>query len=431
LLNGTAAEYRDVTNLIHDTVYRRARLALTRAAHATDDAVGRFTGRDTRRVLFEAASPLSVAVFRPVLERMSKDPRVEFWFTTADRSWDAGRTFLRQGIAARIVTPDDIRWKQFDGYVNTDFWNTTWLPRRARRIHLFHGVAGKYGLDAPVEIAPVVRSFDRVMFANEDRRRRYVEAGLIEADGDRGQLIGYPKADCLVDGSLNRCEIHHALGLDSRKPTILYAPTWSAHSSLNSIGAELLSALASLGVNVIVKLHDRSFDPRSQRPGVIDWRVQFESLCDATGVHAATDGDISRYLAVADLLITDHSSAGFEFMLLDRPIVVINCPDLIAHARVSADKVTLLRNASTVVPGGARAIADAVSAALAHPMERSAERRAAAERVFYRPGGAAARAVKCIYDLLELPAHAVEPAPAAEPVSAPALFSSSRTSHHV
>ena len=43
---------------------------------------------------------------------------------------------------------------KFDGYVNTDFWNTTWLPRRAKRIHLFHGVAGKYGLDAPVKIAP-------------------------------------------------------------------------------------------------------------------------------------------------------------------------------------------------------------------------------------------------------------------------------------
>ena len=40
---------------------------------------------------------------------------------------------------------------KFDAYVNTDFWNMTWLPRRTQRIHLFHGVAGKYGLDAPVE----------------------------------------------------------------------------------------------------------------------------------------------------------------------------------------------------------------------------------------------------------------------------------------
>src|SRR5207244_4906035 len=137
------------------------------------------------------------------------------------------------------------------------------------------GVAGKYGLDAPVHIAPVVRSFDRVMFANGDRLRRYVEAGLVEGDGDRGQLIGYPKADCLVDGSLVRGEIHQSFGLDPSRPTVLYAPTWSAFSSLNSIGADLLPALASLNVNMIVKLHDRSFDARSPRAGPSAWRRDF------------------------------------------------------------------------------------------------------------------------------------------------------------
>jgi hypothetical protein len=421
-----------VTNLVHDTVYHRARLGLTAAAHAADDAIERMTGGgERRRVLFEAASPLSVAVFRPVLERLSRDPRLEFWFTTADRSWDAARTFLREGITDRVVSPKEIYWKKFHGYVNADFWNTTWLPRCARRVHFFHGVAGKYGLDAPMEIAPVVRSFDRVMFANEDRMRRYIDAGVIEPDGSRGQLIGYPKVDCLVDGSLDRCQIQQSLGLDPARPTVLYAPTWSVFSSVNSIGGELPAALSALGVNVLVKLHDRSFDARSRRPGSIDWRAQFASLCAAANAHAVTDGDISRYLAAADLLITDHSSAGFEFMLLDRPIVVINCPELIASARVAPDKVSLLHNASAVVPADTRAIAGAVSAGLAYPMDRSAERRQTAARMFHRPGSATARAVDCIYDLLELPARAAEPAAAASHVSSPAFVSSSRSSHHV
>ena len=200
-------------NLVHDTFFRRARHAAAHALHTADDLLTRMS-RPERRVLFEAASPLSLAVFRPVLERLQRDSRLEFWFTTSDRSWDADRTFRAAGIAERVVTPQQVRWMKFDGYVNTDFWNTTWLSRRAKRIHLFHGVAGKYGLDAPVHIAPVVRSFDRVMFANEDRLRRYVEAGLVEARGDRAQLIGYPKADCLVDGSLDRRQIQDALGLD-------------------------------------------------------------------------------------------------------------------------------------------------------------------------------------------------------------------------
>src|SRR5512143_2301357 len=100
----------------------------------------------------------------------------------------------------------------------------TGLTRSCRRIHLFHGVAGKYGLDAPVHIAPVVRSFDRILFANEDRLQRYVEAGIVEGDNTRARLIGYPKVDCLVDGSLDAREIRHALGLDPSRPTVLYAP---------------------------------------------------------------------------------------------------------------------------------------------------------------------------------------------------------------
>lgn len=416
-------------NPVHDTISRRARNAVTHTIHAADDFVTRLSRRQ-RRVLFEAASPLSIAVFRPVLERLQRDPRLEFWYITADRSWDADQTFHAAGIADRVITPAQARWMKFDGYVNTDFWNTTWLARRTIRFHLFHGVAGKYGLDAPVDIAPVVRSFDRIMFANDDRLRKYVEAGLVENEGPQAQLIGYPKCDCLVDGTFDRGALQQTLGLDPSRPTVLYAPTWSAYSSLNSIGADLLPALASLDVNVIVKLHDRSFDARSHTAGSIDWRQQLDSLCRSWRVHAATNSDISPYLAVSDLLITDHSSAGFEFMLLDRPIVVIDCPELIRNARVAPDKVRLLRNAATMATHDSAAITQAVKRALEHPMAGSDERRAAAARVFHRPGTATARAVQCIYDALELDAHAPETM-AIPRLATPAHLPSSRTAHHV
>lgn len=418
-----------MVTLLHDTWFRRARQAVVQTLHAADDLLSRVKHPE-RRVLFEAASPLSLAVFRPVLERLQRDARLEFWFTTADSWWNADQTFRRAGIADRIVTAKDARWMKFDGYVNTDFWNTTWLNRKCRRVHLFHGVAGKYGLDAPVHIAPLVRSFDRVMFANQDRLQRYVEAGLIEGDGERAQLIGFPKADCLVDGSLDAREIAQSLGLDPSRPTVLYAPTWSAFSSLNTIGATLLPSLASLGVNLIVKLHDRSFDPRSRSGGAIDWRRDFESICRTWGAYAAKEGDIAPYLCVADALVTDHSSAGFEYMLLDRPIVVVECPELVQNARVAPDKVRLLRDAAIVAKQDARAIANAVNRALADPAVKSAERADAAARVFYRPGTATARAVDCIYNLLELETPAAVPVPNTA-ISAPAVFSSTRTSHHV
>jgi hypothetical protein len=87
-------------------------------------------GRSHVRVLFEAASPMSLTVFRPLLEHLYRDERLQLWFTTSDESWDDDRIFRAAGITERIVTPAAARWMKFDAYVNTDFWNTTWLPRR-------------------------------------------------------------------------------------------------------------------------------------------------------------------------------------------------------------------------------------------------------------------------------------------------------------
>jgi hypothetical protein len=415
------------TSLLHDTLYRRTRRAVVQTIHAADDIVSRL-GRSDARVLFEAASPMSLAVFRPLLERLYRDERLQLWFMTSDESWDADRVFRAAGITERIVTPAAARWMKFDAYVNTDFWNMTWLSRRTRRIHMFHGVAGKYGLDAPVGIAPVVASFDRLMFPNQDRLLRYAQAGLIDPDGPEAALVGYPKVDCLVDGSLDRCTIQRSLGLDAAAPTVLYAPTWSPYSSLHSIGTAVIEALGRLGVNVIVKLHDRSYDQGLRASGGIDWRARLERICRNEHLHLAQDADASPYLFVADALVTDHSSVGFEFMLLDRPVIVIDCPLLIEKARVSADKVRLLRRAAAVVADAADATR-AVRQELADPARLSGERRAIAAKLFYGPGGATGRALKCLYDLLTLSApdtrKAIGPQSTTTPIDIIPAFSSS------
>jgi hypothetical protein len=372
--------------------------------HKVDDALSHLS--DNRlRVLFEAASPLSVAVFRPVYERLRQDSRLQFWFTASDESWSARETFATGGIYDRILSSAEVRWMKFDAYINTDFWNMTWLRRRTRRIHLFHGVAGKYGLDAPVEIAPVVAAFDRLIFANEDRLARYVEAGMVDRESGQAALIGYPKVDCLVDGSLDRTALANQLGLDPNRPTVLYAPTWSPHSSLNVMGEQVITALSALNMNVIVKLHDRSYTATTRGSGGVDWCQFLERLCRRCGVHLAQGADVSPYLYVSDALVTDHSSVGFEYMLLDRPIVAIDCPMLLEKARVNPQKAQLLRSAARVVSTASQAAA-AVTEELANPFHLSRRRREIAASLFYEPGSATGRAVDCVYDLLGLSAPA-------------------------
>jgi hypothetical protein len=391
------------TNLIQDTIYQRARGLVARTVHAVDDLVYRM-GRADCHVLFQAASPVSLAIARPVLERLERDPRVGLWFTTADQTWNAGRVFHAAGIVDRVVSASEVQWMKFDAYLNTDFWNMTWLRRRTRRVHMFHGVAGKYGLDAPVRIGSVVASFDRLMFPNRDRLMRYEQAGLVDPDGERAALVGYPKVDCLVDGSLDRQRIGQSIGLDPTLPTVLYAPTWSPYASLNLVGQDVIAALANLGINVIVKIHDRSYDRTANGPGGVDWWSRMEELCRShPNLRVARTADATPYLFVSDVLVTDHSSVGFEFMLLDRPIVVIDCQQLLEKARINPDRVRELRSAAdaTVEPS-AESVASAVTRALIGPSRPHLDRRTVARRMFYRPGSATARAVQCMYDLLTL-----------------------------
>ena len=396
-------------NLVRDTVYWRTRSAVMRACHAFDDAVWRAC-RDRVRILVEATSPVSLAVCRPVLEQLVTDPRIRLSFTSSDRAWPAERTFGSAADVLDIIPPARARLMKFDAYLNTDFWNMTWLPRRTRRVHLFHGIAGKYGLDAPVGIAPVVASFDRILFPNRDRLRRYADAGLVDPDGPQAALVGYPKVDCLVDDSLDRNAIQHALALDPGRPTVLYAPTWSPDSSLDTMGREIVAALTRLPLNVVVKLHDRSIDMSPRGSSGSDWRRYFADRYPAGAVHFAEDADASPYLYASDVLITDHSSVGFEFMLLDRPVVVVDCPNLIARARINPQKVSLLRSAASVA-ATPDAAATAVERALADPVVGGAQRRAIAAELFHAAGTATRRAVRAIYDLVEL--DAPQPAAAA------------------
>jgi hypothetical protein len=209
-----------------------------------------------------------------------------------------------------------------------------------------------------------------------------------------------------VDGTYRREAVLASLGLPPDRPTVLYAPTWSPASSLNAMGMDIVRAVGRMPVNLIVKLHDRSRDLRARYSGGIDWVARMRPLLAPGRAALAPGHDISPYLVAADLMITDHSSAGFEFLLRDRPIVRIHLPGLIELANIHADYVALLASVSRSVESLEAAVR-AVDEGLSDPDARSGERRTVAADLFYRPGGATARSVHALYEAIEL-----EPAPA-------------------
>ena len=364
---------------------------------------------ERRQILVDGRTPVNYAMFAPVHAAMRDDPRVAFTFIASEEPKRAREIFAGAGPGARIIGPMAAALTRFDVYLTSDFMWTRHL-RRPCRIQMFHGVAGKYGFDAPSES---MRMWDRLFFVNRRRLANFVKAGAIDADSTAIRLIGMPKVDCVVDGSLERNAVLTGLGLDPARPTVLYAPTWSPASSLNTMGERLIAQLRTLPINLIVKLHDRSRDIRARYSGGIDWMARLTPLLSAAHAHLAQGADICPYLVAADVMVADHSSAAFEFLLRDRPIVRIHAPELIALANIHQDYVALLESASESVTTLAQAVM-AVERALSDPSARSAARRAVAEDLFHEPGTATQRCMAALYDAVGL-----QPRSAPEPVSSP------------
>ena len=368
-------------------------------ARSIDKQLQRWRSPGRRRLLVNARTAMNYATIAPIVERLQRDERLEFYFA-ASESPDLTESIYADAVQPfKLTTPLQASATQFDVYLASDFlWMK--LPRGARRVQTFHGVAGKYRTvyDSPSES---MRSWDRLFFINERRLRHFIESGAIDDDSQAARLIGMPKLDCLVDGSLKRDELVSAMGIDPGRKTILYAPTWSPHSSVVSMGEELVKNLGERGYAVIVKLHDRSRDLSYVNSGGVDWGARLEPILQKFGGVLASGTNSSPYLSAADIMITDHSSVGFEYLLLDRPLIRIHVPELIKNTDIEPSYVDLLASASTSVTDVAETVA-AVERGFADGRENSATRIAVANEMFYKPGTATERAVHELYELMEL-----------------------------
>lgn len=381
---------------------------LVHAARDLDTRWHRVRWPEVRTVVFDARTAMEYAMMAPVHHRLLADARVRTCLMSSDRPDRVADIFRDAPRQAPVLSARAGMMNRFDAYVAADFvWAT--LPRGTCRVQMFHGVAGKWSqeYDRPVSS---MRHWDRLFFINRRRLQNYIASGAIDSGSSAIRLVGMPKSDCLVDGSLSRDGVLEANGMDPGRTTVLYAPTWTRFSSLNAMGEEVVGRLVDAGYTVIVKLHDNSLDRSFENSGGVDWVGRLTPILARGHGHLVKSADASPWLVAADVLVTDHSSVGFEYLLLDRPLVRIEMPELIKRANIAEEYVNLLAAASTSVESAAGVVA-AVDRGVAYPRELSDVRRAVAAELFHGPGEATGRAINELYALmnLDLPAGAEEP----------------------
>jgi len=355
------------------------------------------------QVLFTGYAPVHVVCFLPLYRHLARTSGVHVWFagglrteTEAGVQHDARALFAPLGIPSeRILTVEEIRARDFDLLFAA---NSKLIDPRSvgKRVQIFHGISfrnravrGKnMGCDYYFVVGPYML-------------RKFREAGLFAEDDPRALPIGFMKTDRLVNGELDRRTLLEHYGFDGSRPVVLYAPTGLEHNSLETMGVEVIERLrASRAFDLLVKLHDHPKDTS------VDWRARLAPLEDEH-TRVVREFDVIPPLFLADLLITDASSVASEYALLDRPMVFLDVPELIAGAVAKDGSMADLdcwgRRAGTLVSQPADAVR-ALEDSLAHPERHAEIRRAMARDLFFHPGRATESAVGWTRERFALPA---------------------------
>ncbi|MFF5703055.1 CDP-glycerol glycerophosphotransferase family protein [Streptomyces sp. NPDC012794] len=149
----------------------------------------------------------------------------------------------------------------------------------------------------------------------------YATSVLKRALGYQGEVVEYgsPRTDALVRPDAERiAEVRRRLGLPEGKKVVLYMPTWRENREGFSGGykldlrIDLDAARRELGEDHVLLVRGHYRVNEQLRDGVRD----------GFAVDVSRWPDTTDLLLVADVLISDYSSALFDFALTDRPILL-------------------------------------------------------------------------------------------------------------
>ncbi len=198
--------------------------------------------------------------------------------------------------------------------------------------------------------------FDIFFLTSEADLQRIIKHGVTTA-----KVIGYPKTDSILDGSMDESaqqKLAERIGLHPGKKTVLFSATWDG-SGMSAIDKwyNRLNELAPT-YNLLVTVHSWTSD------------LYVQPLKNNANIYFIQDFDILRYVKLADVCISDTTSLIAEFCLLDKPIITFRVP---TTARTMPDVLQMIELVSARIDTFDE-LKPAIEHALRAPNERKRQR---------------------------------------------------------
>ncbi|WP_045213790.1 CDP-glycerol glycerophosphotransferase family protein [Desulfonatronovibrio magnus] len=209
------------------------------------------------------------------------------------------------------------------------------------------------------------------------------------------EVTGFIKSDLLFGpDSSNREKFCTKYNINPDKKILLYAPTYNKElSSIPSIKDNIVK-LVNKDTNLIIKLHHMT-PP--------EWKEMYKKIAgNNDNILYLKDNEYSSMMHAADVMVSDVSSIFVEFMLLDKPVVLFNNPELINFPDYNPNNIEYKIRDAVQEADTFPQLQQEIEKALENSQMLSAQRRHYIEELDYgQDGQSAGRAGEAIYSRLD------------------------------
>jgi CDP-glycerol glycerophosphotransferase len=264
---------------------------------------------------------------RAIFEELRRrEPDLEFVWTSADGQFpppEGARTVLKGSrehyaalARARVIVANSrmVPWyRKRDGQTYLQTWHGTPLKTLGFDLTTLTEYRGKGWEEITLDVA----QWDILISPNPYTTR--IMRGAYRYEGEIWEL-GYPRNDLLKapDAEERGAAVRAALGIASDKRVVLYAPTWRDDLIIGGgprwvyeLALDVKKARAALGRDHVLLLRAHHFMATNRA-----WLGGDGFVMDVSAYP-----DIADLYLAADVLITDYSSAMFDFAVTGKPML--------------------------------------------------------------------------------------------------------------
>ncbi|MCD6176866.1 MAG: CDP-glycerol glycerophosphotransferase family protein [Candidatus Cloacimonetes bacterium] len=248
------------------------------------------------KILFYISKKYSIPIISPIVKYLEKTEHSFAYFTSQKVRTELFPNLMQNKLLKNIA--EAIKFSADIVIVPGNFVDFR-IP--GIKVQIFHGLgvekSSHYEVRHFFDVYCTSGPFVTERFLNLQRRYKYFL--VVET--------GWPKVDHIINYSTHN--LKERFNIPKKKKVILFAPT---HSRKMQSAESLLPLIPNIiNENEIwfLKFHE-----------LMDKEIR-DSIKSSNNIKIINDYDITPYLHLADILITDTSSVTYEFMILDKPIV--------------------------------------------------------------------------------------------------------------